>query len=88
MTTVNVLEVLDRLLNYLWNPFEPENQSDKWIQLKEARAAVAELIEAGAVAANLIHAMIEALDDPELGDGDSKVLDRLNNALSRIGGEP
>jgi hypothetical protein len=43
---VDVLAVMDELVNYLWNPFEQDNQDEKYKRAVKARSAVAELIEA------------------------------------------
>lgn len=93
-TKVDVLAVLDRARDVLAEtyakyqtkigPFASQSQQSN-VELRKAREAVAELIEASRMSAALMHAMIDALDDDEFAEGDFQVLDRLNSALARVG---
>lgn len=77
-TRVDVLAVFDELVNHLWNPFEPDNQDEKYKIVVTARASVVELIEA---------AMAVVVDDQARGLFDINV-SKLAAVLARIGAKP
>ncbi len=77
-TPVDVLAVLDEAQDWLYRSSECRGDDERAVDVKEARAAVAELIEAGALVAH-----------ERLGEGPAKRwrnMERFRAALARVQG--